>query len=80
LVKDGIEPRVPLPGAKIEEGMLHMYSAFAGLQLEYQVAGQAWQAFEGPVPVTSQDAISVRATIPLTQVSSRVQILSKGGL
>jgi hexosaminidase len=75
LVKDGIQPRVPLPGAVIKEGMLHMHSAFNGLQLEYKMDGQNWQVFEGPVKLQIQGDIRVRAKIPNTQVTSREQSL-----
>jgi hexosaminidase len=75
LVKDGIQPRVPLPGAIIKEGMLHMHSAFSGLQLEYQVHGQNWQVFDGPVKYDEQSNLRVRARIANTQITSRVQSL-----
>tara|TARA_R110002153_G_scaffold124543_8_gene271020 strand:- start:4439 stop:7084 length:2646 start_codon:yes stop_codon:yes gene_type:complete len=75
LVKDGIQPRVPLPGAIIKDGMLFMQSAFNGLQLEYQMPGQSWQAFENPVKPQTQGDIRIRAKIPNTQVTSREQTL-----
>jgi hexosaminidase len=75
LVKDGIQPRVPLPGAIIKEGMLHMHSAFSALQLEYKMFGQDWQLYEGPVKHHIQGNISVRAKIPNTQITSREQTL-----
>jgi hexosaminidase len=71
LVKDGIQPRVPLPGAVIKEGMLHMYSAFSGLQLEYKMSGQNWQLYEAPIKHLTQGDIRVRAKIPNTHVTSR---------
>jgi len=71
LVKDGIEPRVPLPGAVIKQGMLHMHSAFSGLQLEYQIKGENWKKYEAPIKHQIQDDIRVRAKIPHTQVTSR---------
>jgi hexosaminidase len=71
LVKDGIEPRVPLPGAVIKKGMLHMYSAFSGLQLEYKMFGKNWQLYKFPVEHQIQGDIAVRAKIPNTQVTSR---------
>jgi hexosaminidase len=75
LVKDGIQPRVPLPGAIIKEGILQMHSAFSGLQLEYQIFGQNWQAYEKPVKVKIPSDIRVRAKIPNTQITSREQSL-----
>jgi hexosaminidase len=75
LVKDGIQPRVPLPGAIIKEGLLHMTSSFSGLQLEYQVHGQNWQVFQGPAKHQAQGDIRIRAKIPTTQITSREQSL-----
>lgn len=71
LVKDGIQPRVPLPGAVIKEGMLHMNSAFSGLPLEYKISGQNWQLYESPIKHQTQGDIRVRAKIPNTHVTSR---------
>lgn len=71
LVKDGIQPRVPLPGAVIKEGMLHMHSDFYGLQLEYKMADENWQIYETPVTPPPESNIHVRAKIPNTQVTSR---------
>ncbi|GAC18937.1 family 20 glycosylhydrolase [Paraglaciecola arctica] len=76
LVKDGIQPRVPLPGAIIKDRMLFMQSAFNGLQLEYQMSGQNWQVFENPLKPQTQGDIRIRAKIPNTQVTSREQTLS----
>jgi hexosaminidase len=76
LVAEGIQPRVPLPGAIIKDGMLYMQNGISGLQLEYQALGEPWQVFQSPVSVTSD--IQVRAKIPNTQVYSRQQALSVG--
>lgn len=75
LVKDGIEPRVPLPGAIIKKGMLHMHSAFSGLQLEYKMHGQNWQIYAGPIKHEVQGDIRVRARIITTHITSREQSL-----
>jgi hexosaminidase len=71
LVKDGIEPRVPLPGAVIKDGLLHMYSAFSGLQLEYKMQGANWLVYEAPVKHSTQGDVSIRSKIPNTQITSR---------
>jgi hexosaminidase len=77
LVAEGIQPRVPLPGAIIKDGMLYMQNGISGLQLEYQTHGKTWQVFQSPVSVNSD--IQVRAKIPNTQVFSRQQALSVSG-
>ena len=71
LVKDGIEPRVPLPGAVIKEGKLHMHSAFSGLQLEFKIHEGNWQLYEAPIKLSVKGDIRLRAKIPNTQVTSR---------
>lgn len=79
LVKDGVEPRVSLPGALIKENMLKMQSGINGLQLEYQLEGGSWQVYESPVKLEAAGDIRIRARIPSTQVFSREQILSSEG-
>jgi hexosaminidase len=71
LAKDGIEPRVPLPGAVIKDGMLHIQSGFDGLQLEYKIRDGNWQAYDAPVKQSLLSDIKVRAKIPRTQITSR---------
>lgn len=80
LVAEGIHPRVPLPGAILKEGILTMHSGLSGLQLEYQGEGQNWEVYRSPVMFKEKSSIRVRARIPNTQVVSRVQTLSTGGL
>jgi hexosaminidase len=74
LVLDGMEPRVPMPGASIVAGQLRMNTHFAGLVLEYQQQGAEWQTYQQPVAIES--ASLVRARISGTQVVSRVQRIS----
>jgi len=74
LVLDGMEPRVPMPGARIDAGRLSMNTHFAGLVLEYQQQGGEWQTYQQPVAIES--ASLVRARIAGTQVASRVQRIS----
>jgi hexosaminidase len=76
LVNEGIEPRVPLPGAILKEGMLHMNTDFSGLQLEYKLPNKNWQLYENPINHGTQGDIRVRAKIPETQVTSREQLIS----
>lgn len=76
LVKEGIVPRVPLPGATTKEGMLHINAAFNGLQIEYKLAEQNWQLYENPVKLPMLGDIGIRTRIPNTQVTSREQLIS----
>lgn len=75
LVKDGVVPRVPLPGAIIKTDKLHMLSAFSDLQLEYKIADGEWETYHAPIELPKQGDIKVRATIPNTQVSSRETVV-----
>ena len=80
LVKDGVNPRVPLPGAVWDNGELKLISNLSGLVLEFKTANQQWQRFEQPIQVSNNTAISIRSRIPRTQVTSREQLVSEGSL
>lgn len=50
----GVNYRIPLPGAKIEAGVLDMNVRFPGMALEYSLdGGLSWLAFTAPTPVAS---------------------------
>lgn len=76
LVKDGIQPRVPLPGAVLEAGKLHMKAAFSGLELEFKFPGHNWQLYKNPIKHPTQGNIRIRAKIRNTLVFSREQSLN----
>ena len=44
----GVSYRVPLPGAKIESGILVASSAFPGLKIEYSTSGE-WKEYTSPM-------------------------------
>lgn len=75
LVRDGVVPRVPLPGANIQNNILIMQSAFTGLELEYRLADGYWLLYEKPTVVGQQSNIEIRARISNTNISSRIQKL-----
>lgn len=79
LIADGIQPRVPLPGAVVRGDRLFMHAAFSGLQLEYQLNGQDWQVFNAPIKLSQEANTRVRATVPNTSVSSREQSINTRG-
>lgn len=78
LTADGLQPRVALPGAVIQEGKLHMHSGLSGSQREYQIESQSWQVFKSPLAL--QGHIRVRANVPNAQLLSQEQTLSTEGL
>ncbi|MDT0595798.1 family 20 glycosylhydrolase [Glaciecola petra] len=75
LVRDGVIPRVPLPGANMQNNTLIMQSAFTGLILEYRLEDSDWQRYDKPVPVDHAHGIEIRARIGSTNISSRIQKL-----
>jgi hexosaminidase len=82
LIRAGIEPRVPLPGAIIKEGHLHMHPTYQGLQLEYALESDQddWQVYQGPVALSEQNTkVKVRAKVTDTKVFSREQQIQAGG-
>lgn len=74
LIDDGVIPRVPLPGAVIKQGKLHMNSGFPGLIMEYRANKQVWQTYSQPIAIDS--AVDVRTRVAGTQVGSRVQSIA----
>jgi len=75
LIKDGIVPRVPLPGAKIKNNRLYMRPAFAGLVSQYKIDDQSWQNYIAPVQLQSAESLRVRASVVGTDLNSREQAL-----
>lgn len=64
-----IDYRLPVPGAVIKEGKLHMNVIFPGLQLQYRQPSSTWQHYVKPV--TASGTIEVRSVSPLGQRFSR---------
>ncbi|MGQ8366753.1 family 20 glycosylhydrolase [Glaciecola sp. 1036] len=75
LVESGIEPRVPLPGGKIENGKLYLSSPFVGLNLEFKTAEGDWTLYTKPTVVKGN--VIIRANIPNTNVYSRYQSITQ---
>ncbi len=58
----GVNYRIPLPGAVIENGMLDANVEYPGLAVEYSTdAGATWTAYTGPVAVSGQVVVRTRA-------------------
>ena len=74
LIKDGVIPRVSLPGAVVRQGKLQMNSDMSGLVMEYRTDNQTWRSYTQPVDITSE--VDVRARVAGTRVVSRVQSIS----
>ncbi len=74
LINDGVNPRVPLPGALLKQNKLHMSTAFSGLALEYRYPNQTWMRYTAPVNIES--TVEIRARVENTDVVSRYQYLA----
>ena len=69
-----INYRLPVPGAKIEDGKLVANVVFPGLTIEYSTdKGENWQAYNGPVAVNG--AVSIRSVSADNKRTSRVEQL-----
>lgn len=75
LDKAGIQYRLPVPGARIQNGMLEMNISLPGLPMEYSKdAGATWQVYREPIPVDG--AVFVRSTSWDKSRTSRVEEIS----
>ncbi|WP_346763955.1 chitobiase/beta-hexosaminidase C-terminal domain-containing protein [Shewanella sp. SNU WT4] len=61
LDKAKVEYRVPLAGAKIQDGLMHMNTSFPGLALEYREMNGQWQRWSHGVKVTLPVAVRARS-------------------
>ena len=76
LDKAGIDYRLPLPGAKIVDGILSMNVALPGVTLEYSLDnGVNWQRYDARQPPQVSGSVSVRSVSRDGQRSSRVETL-----
>lgn len=76
LDKAGIDYRLPLPGAKIVDGILSMNVALPGVTLEYSLDnGVNWQRYDARQPPQVSGSVSVRSVSRDGQHSSRVETL-----
>ncbi|MEZ8143956.1 beta-N-acetylhexosaminidase [Enterovibrio sp. FF113] len=69
----GIQYRIPVPGAMIEAGKLHMNISMPGLPLQYSVdGGETWADYAAPVTVSDASNVKVRALSADKQREGRV--------
>ncbi len=58
----GVQYRIPVPGAMIDKGLLHMNISLPGLPMLYSLdEGHSWNLYVKPVPVTQLRKIKIRA-------------------
>ncbi|MDN3614350.1 beta-N-acetylhexosaminidase [Vibrio gallaecicus] len=75
LEKAGIDYRLPVPGAKIEDGKLAMNVQFPGVELQYSVDGENWLIYEDEQRPTVSGEVSIRSISASGERVSRVTTL-----
>lgn len=76
LDKAGVQYRLPVPGARITNGVLEINSSFPGLIMEYSIdGGKTWQRYDDKKPVQIQGEAQVRTVSPDGLRVSRVDII-----
>ncbi|MGD8123044.1 beta-N-acetylhexosaminidase [Vibrio sp. TRT 2004] len=64
LEKSGIDYRLPVPGAKLENGLLTMNVQFPGVELQYSIDGETWMTY------SDQDRPMVAGEVFIRSVSA----------
>ncbi len=76
LDKAGIDYRLPVPGARIVDGILSMNVALPGVTLEYSLdKGTNWQRYDATRPPQVSGAVAIRSVSRDGQRTSRVESL-----
>ncbi|GAK85554.1 beta-hexosaminidase [Vibrio ponticus] len=75
LEKAGIDYRLPVPGAKIENGKLAMNSAFPGIELQYSIDGQSWLTYADDARPSVSGEVWIRSVSASGEKASRVTTL-----
>jgi hexosaminidase len=70
LMLDDVLFRIPTPGAKIVDGILHANSYFPGLVILYRQSGGNWQEYQQPV--AADGPIEVKTVLSNRSRSSRI--------
>ena len=71
-----INYRLPVPGAKIENGKLIANIVFPGLSIEYSIdKGNQWQRYQGPTAIKKGESVIIRSVSPNKQRTSRIEIV-----
>ncbi|HUE66345.1 MAG TPA: family 20 glycosylhydrolase [Rhizomicrobium sp.] len=62
--------RIPVPGARVADGVLEANTSIAGLKIEYRIGKAPWQVYNGPVAVKGQ--VTLRTLSPDSHRASRI--------
>ncbi len=72
LEKAGIDYRLPIPGAKIENGTLAMNVQFPGVELQYSVDGESWTTYSDDARPAVEGEVFIRSVSATGERASRV--------
>lgn len=74
LDKAGIQYRLPVPGARVENGVLAINTSLPGLSAQYSTdGGKSWQRYDDKARPNVDTEIQVRAVSPNGQRYSRIE-------
>ncbi|EKO3658321.1 beta-N-acetylhexosaminidase [Vibrio metschnikovii] len=77
LEKAGIDYRLPVPGARIDNGYLAMNVQFPGVSLQYSLDGQQWSDFDASNPPQVSGEVALRSTSASGMRFSRVTVINE---
>lgn len=72
LEKSGIDYRLPVPGAKVEEGKLAMNVQFPGVTLQYSLDGKNWLTYADSARPAVEGEVFIRSVSATGEKASRV--------
>ncbi|MBE4578286.1 hypothetical protein BOO30_00360 [Vibrio navarrensis] len=72
LEKAGIDYRLPVPGAKVEEGTLAMNVQLPGVTLQYSLDGKNWLTYADDARPAVTGEVFIRSVSATGEKSSRV--------
>ncbi len=72
LEKAGIDYRLPVPGAKVEEGKLAMNVQFPGVKLQYSLDGKNWLTYVDNARPNVKGEVFIRSVSATGEKASRV--------
>lgn len=72
LEKSGIDYRLPVPGAKLENGQLTMNVQFPGVELQYSIDGETWMTYSDQDRPMVAGEVFIRSVSATGEKASRV--------
>jgi hexosaminidase len=76
LSSQGIQFRLPPPGAIYQNGLLKMNHLYVGMQLEYQLINGEWVTYQQPISVSGVSLVRARLPERLNKITDNSQNVS----